>query len=582
MIGKVLVISDSPTQRMMWQVNLESTGYQVLTAGDGLSGLNYIFRELPDVVLTDVVLPNLSGYQLCRLAKSDPHTRNIGMILLTSLDQKVDSFWGLEAGADLYLNKQSDPQPVLKAVSELLESGKTAKIDGHRSDMTKMFTPLLSDSDAQGRLAKLLDSLLFKTTIRGAVRTLARDTIDRMSLHSKVFDLLRRMFEHTLAVLAVQSKKGVRIAFDPQIPMTSSDIHAICDRIQDGLPKRGSEWQKLDISVMNPDAIDETVSSLEIKSEVAVSFEIDEDLRGSIILYSTQDNAYDSEVQGILEIIADELSLVLRSLSRHDEIETLKTDFTAMLVHDLRSPLTAIIGFAELMLQAQAQEPLSQWHQERVDRIASSGRRLLTLVNDILDLSKLESGHSNMVFTPVDMSALMDRVEKDMAVLAKNANVELLTQVADNLPPMEADDHQMTRVLTNLISNAIKFSPEKGIVRIEVEHIAEKDQTETGHIRICIEDSGTGIPEEKINQIFSKYERAHGQNYSGTGLGLAICKEIVEAHHGRIWLESKPGTGTIVSLLLPLSQSGPEAHKSNSKETPLPESKPEHPDKVLA
>jgi signal transduction histidine kinase/CheY-like chemotaxis protein len=555
---RILIVSDSPTQCLLLQTALEEQGYKTTTAVDGLTALNCIYKDLPSLVVSDVVLPNLNGYQLCRLVKNDPHTTDVPFVLLTSLDEKVDSFWGLEAGADLYLKKQSDSVPIIQAIKQVLDERKAPGDGKMGSSLAQVFTPLFSGSDAQSRLAALLDQLLFKMTVRGAVRGAAREVYDRPALHNKIFELLGRMFDYGLAVLVVQSEGNVEVVADAQTRLTLPDIHKICEAYR-GEPAEGADQRKLRIDIFDPEKISDSALAFTPHSQASTEFEIDKKTRGVLALYSIQNKKYDEETRNILEIVGDELVLILRSLAKYDELEQLKADFIAMLVHDLRSPLTTLIGFSDLLL-ANPQEKLSEWQQDRVTRMSRKSKDLLKLVNDMLDLSKYEAGHAKLELAEMDVKALLTQVSDDMTATAKEAGVNLSLDVKDVPAHIQADRRQLERVCINLVSNAIKFTPKDGNVSIHAQRqalVAPVSASVPKFIEIRVVDTGTGIPEEGAAKLFSKYERAHNTQYSGTGLGLAICKQVVEAHGGRIWLESQPGKGTTFTLLLPVN--GPSA-----------------------
>lgn len=567
---RILIISDSPTQCLLLQTAFEEEGYKTMTAMDGLTALNCIYKELPSLVVSDVVLPNLNGYQLCRLVKNDPHTTDVPFVLLTSLDEKVDSFWGLEAGADLYLKKQSDSTPIVQEIKRVLDERKAPGDGKMGSSLAQVFTPLFSGSDAQSRLAALLDQLLFKMTVRGAVRGAAREVYDRPALHNKIFELLGRMFDYGLAVLVIQSEGSVEVVADAQTSLTLPDIHKICEAFRGKPSDEDADPRKLRIDIFDPEKISDTAPSFTVGSQASTNFEIDKKTRGVLALYSIQNKKYDEETQNILEIVGDELVLIMRSLAKYDELEQLKADFIAMLVHDLRSPLTTLIGFSDLLL-ANPQEKLSEWQRDRVIRMSRKSKDLLKLVNDMLDLSKYEAGHATLELAEMDIGMLLKQVTEDMTASANEAGVNLSLDIKEIPPHIQGDRRQLERVCVNLVSNAIKFTPKDGKVSIHAERqglTAPVPAAAPEFIEIRVADTGTGIPEEGAAKLFSKYERAHNTQYSGTGLGLAICKQVVEAHGGRIWLESQPDKGTTFTLLLPVN--GPSAGLLVAEKDPKP------------
>jgi signal transduction histidine kinase len=234
----------------------------------------------------------------------------------------------------------------------------------------------------------------------------------------------------------------------------------------------------------------------------------------------------------------------------------LQADFSAMIVHDLRSPLMNITGVAEVMIEGVFGD-VTEEQRKWLLRLQDNGRTLIALVNDFLDVSKLESGYVDIKREKLDLGALLDRTVESYRVLASGKGISIVKNVAPSLPGIEADQRRLDQVLTNLISNAIKFTADQGAVEVGAEEI------EDGWIKIWVKDNGAGIAEHDIDQIFQKYRQAENLKVSeqkGTGLGLVICKMIVEAHGGKIWVQSEQGKGSTFSFSLPGNVCAPQAH----------------------
>ena len=228
--------------------------------------------------------------------------------------------------------------------------------------------------------------------------------------------------------------------------------------------------------------------------------------------------------------------------SRLKELDDLKTDFLAKITHDLRNPLGAVMGYAEVMLLG-IRGPVSSEQQKCLKLMISNADYLSELINNILDVTKLEAGRMEYARTNCDLSGVVEPVVELMKVKADEYGVALVHDVPADFPQAEADPQALRRVLMNLVSNALKFTPQGGQVRVSA------SVESGGGLRMTVHDSGIGIPREKLPLLFSKFAQVHDRRdlprqVRGTGLGLAICKEIVEGHGGRIWAESEPGRGT--------------------------------------
>jgi signal transduction histidine kinase/CheY-like chemotaxis protein len=233
----------------------------------------------------------------------------------------------------------------------------------------------------------------------------------------------------------------------------------------------------------------------------------------------------------------------VRDITQRRAAERLKDEFVSTVSHELRTPLTSLRGFAELLLT----RPFSPEEQrEFVTVIHRETLRLTQLINDFLDLQRIESGRQVYDLARVELGPLL---RETLALFQGDDTHPLHLDVPEPLPPVEADADRLRQVLTNLLSNAVKFSPHGGAVTLGA-------RPEGAHIVVWVADQGIGIPPEALPHLFSKFFRVDNQatrRVGGTGLGLALVKEIVEAHRGRVWVDSVFGQGSTVYFTLPVA-----------------------------
>ena len=242
---------------------------------------------------------------------------------------------------------------------------------------------------------------------------------------------------------------------------------------------------------------------------------------------------------------------VIRDISREAEIERLKNEFISTVSHELRTPLTSIKGYADLLASGNAQVgDLNEIQQRFIKVIQSNANRLTELVNDILEISRIETGRIKLQLEPVDVIRLIKEVAISFEGQMVQKTMALSLHLPDQLPPVRADRARLIQILVNLIGNAWQYTPEEGKIRVYATLVEDK------LVRIDVEDTGIGIPEEDIDHIFDRFfrsERHEVQLVDGTGLGLAITRSLVEMLGGDIWVESEVDVGTTFSFTVPVA-----------------------------
>ena len=235
---------------------------------------------------------------------------------------------------------------------------------------------------------------------------------------------------------------------------------------------------------------------------------------------------------------------------RAEALETtdrLKSEFLANISYELRTPLNAIVGFAEILENKYFGE-LNDRQLDYAKAIVESSQRLLTLINDILDLATIEAGYLQLEVAEVDLHELLGTIHTLGHERARSRGVELVIECPDDMEPLWADERRLKQALFNLLSNALKFTPSGGRIVISVESRGEQ-------VAISVHDTGIGIPAEQQSKVFDKFERGSGQGrQAGAGLGLSLVKSLIELHHGQIELSSTTERGTSVTCTLPVRQ----------------------------
>jgi signal transduction histidine kinase len=232
--------------------------------------------------------------------------------------------------------------------------------------------------------------------------------------------------------------------------------------------------------------------------------------------------------------------------SAHQElvrVDEMKTNFLANVSHEFRTPLTSIRSFSELLLSYQEDADVQR---EFVGIINAESERLTRMVNDVLDITKIESGTMDWQMTVLNVGDMLHDAARAHAPLIEKQNLTFREDIAADLPPIYADKDRLQQVIANLLNNALKFTP-RGSIELSA-------RREGDDVLISVSDSGIGVATEDQERIFDKFQQVGAMltdKPRGTGLGLSICREIIEHHEGRIWIESEPGQGSRFSVALP-------------------------------
>lgn len=245
--------------------------------------------------------------------------------------------------------------------------------------------------------------------------------------------------------------------------------------------------------------------------------------------------------------------LVFRDITEEKELEQMREDLTGMMVHDLRSPLTAVLSGLEMVGELIIDKDADKSAKVAMEIASRSCENMLSMVNTLLDINRLESGSMPLSRAPAPLTPLARNAVARLSPLADNNGVTVRTELPPDLPLVDIDNEKITRVLINFLDNALKFTPpgEEIVVRATYENQA------SDFVLCSVTDAGPGIPEEYQEKIFDRFAQVHGQagqrGQRGTGLGLTFCKLAIEAHGGRIWVESKTGKGSTFCFTLPVA-----------------------------
>ena len=299
------------------------------------------------------------------------------------------------------------------------------------------------------------------------------------------------------------------------------------------------------------------LARLGYRSVLAVPLLREERIMGALTVWRKEAGSFSAEVVNLLQTFATQSALAIQNARLFREIEEKsrqiemanrhKSEFLANMSHELRTPLNAIIGFSEVLGERMFGE-LNEKQAEYTDDILSSGRHLLSLINDILDLSKVEAGRMELELTKFDLPMAIDNALTLIRERASRHGIRLHHSVDERLGELTGDERKIKQILLNLLSNAVKFTPEGG--RVDVDAVSSD-----GVVEISVSDTGIGIAPQDQETIFEEFRQVgtdYAQKREGTGLGLTLTRKFVELHGGKIWVESELGRGSRFIFTLPV------------------------------
>ena len=550
----ILIAEDSPTQAQRLQHILVKEGYRVTHAANGREALEAARQRTPALVISDVIMPEMDGYELCRRIKDNPALADVPVILVTTLSDPGDVIRGLECRADNFIIKPYDEHYLVGRVQFVLvnrdirqteQSGLAVQIffNGQRhtitADRLQILNLLLSTYDAAIQRNKDL------TSAQAALIEIEERTRLIISTAHDAFvgmDDQGSIIEWNLA-----AEKTFGWSRDEVIG------RSLTMTIVPPAYRESHEGSLAHLLRTGEGAILNTRLELTALHRAGHEFPI-ELLVWAI--HTAGKRSFNAFIRDITEQKRAETA-VRMAREEAERANQAKSNFLASMSHELRTPLNSILGFAEL-LQDPAFGRLDDQQRKFVANIHGSGTHLLGLVNDVLDLSKVAAGKMELHLEPVNVAAVVQGIADIVRPLADRKKLTFTVDPVDRHLQVLADAARVKQILYNLISNAIKFTPEGGDIAVRAMALPDA-------LRFSVEDDGIGIAEgdqERIFQEFQQVDSALSRQFDGTGLGLALTQKFVRLHGGDISVTSSPGMGSTFTFTLPRcadTEAGPDA-----------------------
>jgi PAS domain S-box-containing protein len=542
-MATILIVDDSPVDRELLMTVLKYTGHRLIEAADGAEALLLVESEHPDLVISDVLLPKMDGYEFVRRMRGNPEKARTTVIFYTAVFNEREALeLARDCGVSRILSKPTDPQKILEVVTEVLSAG-----DGENVASL----PCQFDSRHQEVLRhKLIHQIEATRQSEERFRLLAEhatDIIFRCRLHP------------TLATEYANPAVAVILGYEPRDfytdpglpfrivhPESREDLERYLggERIPDG--REQFRWTHKDGRTIWTEVRSTPIYDGEGKFVAleGIARDITERKRMEQRLRDDKD-----ELELRVGERTAELAKANEDLLAHAaKLEVLNRElqeFAHVASHDLQEPLRKIQAFSE-RVRAKCDGNLSKDACDYLERMQGAASRMQILLNDLLKYSRVNT--TMEPFLAMDLGEPLRDVLADLSVLIEKTRGTV--EISD-LPTVQCDETQMRQLFQNLIGNALKYhGAQSPIVKIYASHPSNRS------CEIIVEDNGIGFEEKHLERIFKPFQRLHGRTspYEGTGMGLAICRKIVERHHGIITARSAPGKGSTFIVTLPTEQ----------------------------
>ena len=534
---KILIVDDDDVDRMAVRRALKASGIDVIVteAEDADSALEKLEHEHFDCTLLDYRMPGSDGLDVVRRAREKGLM--VPFIMLTGFGDEQTAVELMKAGAADYIPKNTlTPERLALSLRGVVRVHQ-AEIEANRADIE--LRKYAQQMRAVAQAAIEMNSTLSVDAMLQATTENARRILNARYAETRL------TVEANQSSDALESQQAMWRASAPS--EGEQELTSWADATRDEMP--GITPEILALLAANPDAQLNPSSGFHVPTTLTADLAGRDGRKlGTIQLWDKKEQGdFDEADEAILTQLAQLASVALenaRLYKGEQEAKRARDDLVAIVSHDLRNPIHTIHMAASFLLDIAPPNDRRLQARRQLEVIQRSATRANRLIQDLLDVAKIQAGGMAVDPVPVDVKSLVHEAAENATPLATAASLKVECEIPDPSPMVASDRERVLQVFANLIGNAIKFTPKGGEIRI----LAKSENSE---IRFIVADTGPGIPAEHLDHVFDRYWQAKSTAKLGTGLGLSIAKGIVEAHGGRIWVESPPNSGAQFNFTLP-------------------------------
>lgn len=553
---KILLVSENNNNTKKFNKIFDKNGYEFSVMTDETLICDIISVDPPDIIIVDAEIPNIKS--LNKKVKS--LCENTIIIFIISAD-RVDK--ELIKYANAFINGEMPEDLILSTINvNLRMKNSLDMLSNSNKDLADSLYRLNALYSTSSQFAGTLEkSKLIQYMIEGMDKALSFSLTCTLSLCTEdepvlILNSLYELSDELITAIKLRTVLNYNSVFEgKEVPI-----------------KIDAENLKVIKHIKYP-ASRFTFTLFQYDNMFA-PISLGDNFFGCIEIF--KETSFTPEDATCFQTIAQQVSLPLKSATLYQEIietnakleklERLKSEFISIVSHELRTPLTSIKNSLDIMMSGRCGE-ITPSADKFLSMAMRNVQRLSGIINDLLDLSKIEAGKMDFNFAPTNINTVIGYVKSALSEVAKSKGLNLLTEETENLPDINADAQRLEQVLTNLVSNAIKFTPENKTIKISSSIINYKDikineyfrdtikLSEGDYIQVCVEDEGIGIASKDLLHAFDKFaqiENSLSRKAGGTGLGLPIAKQLLEAHKGAIWCDSELNKGSKFCFVIPL------------------------------
>ncbi len=567
----VLIVDDNAINLKVISDYLKNFGFGIMVARSGEIALKRVQYALPDIILLDIMMPGINGFETCERLKADEHTKDIPVIFMTALSDAEDKVKGFEAGAVDYVTKPLQYSEVLARVTthlkirELARSlqGQNEQLQGLTDELQKTNAELVKVSDELRDANTALSRRAVQLETSNQVGQQVTSILDLGELLTEITELIRAQFDYYFV--------GVWLLYEPNDRLvlqacTGGDSQLLeqehflnLDSDENVITHVCQTTNAYLVDDVDKEKLYLSLAELpETCAQLALPLRIGDEMIGVLDIQSEQPAAFSDDDQKVLQTLANQIAIAIRNVRLYEverKINADKDKFFSIISHDLRGPFTSLLGNAQLMLST-ADELCADDIRHMSSAIFNGAKSALNLLDNLLTWSRMQRGSIDFFPQQLSLNMLVQKTIDLLEQMAADKNIDLENAIEDELVAY-ADKNMVDTVIRNLTGNALKFTPRGGSVTILAQQQNSSNGKSPALVQISVVDTGVGMNPNDMDKLFrldTNHSTLGTEKEQGTGLGLIICKEMVERNGGQIWMESEAGKGTKVQFTLPIPE----------------------------